>query len=102
MLAVINVTCRNRQEAAVIARALLKKKLVACVNIWPVDSIYWWKAKMVAGREAVLACKTTTRHVAAATRLIERLHSYEVPVITVEKITANIKALRWANEVTNH
>ncbi|OGY51474.1 MAG: hypothetical protein A2951_03100 [Candidatus Buchananbacteria bacterium RIFCSPLOWO2_01_FULL_56_15] len=102
MLVVINVTCRNRKEATVIARALLKKKLVACVNLAPVDSVYWWENKLVTSRETALACKTVARNVHAAMKLIEQLHSYGVPVITVEKVIANKKALDWAANVTNH
>ena len=102
MLVVINVTCRNRKEATVIARALLKKKLVACVNLAPVDSVYWWENKLVTSRETALACKTVARNVSAATKIIVQFHSYEVPVITVEKVIANKKALDWATNVTNH
>lgn len=98
----ISVTCKNKKEATAIARALLKKKLVACANLWPVGSIYWWKNKLVTSREVVLACKTTTRNVTAATKLIGPLHSYEVPVITVEKVTANKKAIQWATGVTKN
>lgn len=102
VIAVITVTCKNKREAAIMARALLKKKLVACANLWSVDSSYWWKNKLVTSREVMLSCKTVGRNVAAATKLIEQLHSYEVPVITVEKVAVNKKALKWATKVTNH
>ena len=102
MLSIITIPCRNKKEAVTIARALLKKKLIACANFWPADSIYWWKNKIVTSREVVLSCKTVARNVTATTKLIERLHSYETPVITVEKVASNKKALEWANEVLNH
>jgi len=56
----------------------------------------------VTDKEVALVCKTAARNVSAATKLIEQLHSYEVPVITVEKVIANKKALDWAANVTNH
>ena len=102
MLVSVSVTCKDKQEATAIGRALLKKKLVACVSLWPVESIYWWKNKLVTDKEVALVCKTAARNVSAATKLIEQLHSYEVPVITVEKVIANKKALDWATNVTNH
>jgi periplasmic divalent cation tolerance protein len=37
-------TCKDRRQAAAIAKALVKEKLAACVNIVPgVASIYVWK-----------------------------------------------------------
>ena len=41
------VTCKNKTEAKKISKHLLNKKLVACSNMFPVSSMYWWNKKIV-------------------------------------------------------
>ena len=45
---IVLVTCADLPEARKIARAVVEKKLAACVNILtiPVESIYSWKGKI--------------------------------------------------------
>lgn len=100
MLLLVEVSCKDKSEATKIAKTLLKKKLIACANFWPIDSSYWWKNKLVSSREVLLSCKTTARNAGPTKKLIEKLHSYEVPVIIIKKVEANSAALRWADQVT--
>ncbi|OGY45599.1 MAG: hypothetical protein A2731_02380 [Candidatus Buchananbacteria bacterium RIFCSPHIGHO2_01_FULL_39_8] len=99
MLVSISVTCKNKKEATKIASALLKKKLIACANIWPVGSIYWWQDKIQNTREVMLVCKSLKKNVSKIEKEIETLHSYEVPVIIVEVVNANKKCLDWIRAV---
>ncbi len=99
MLASISVTCENKTEAKKIARVLLKKKLIACVNIFDVESIYWWKGKMVNDQEALMILKTLPRNITRVKQEIISLHSYETPVVTIEKIKTNKEAQKWVREV---
>lgn len=102
MLLSIEVTCKNKPEAIKIAKALLKKKLVACVNIWPVDSLYWWQGKIATAKEVMLSCKSTSKHSTKIKQTITKLHSYEVPVIIIKKVEVNSSAECWANTVTQN
>ena len=99
MLVLIKVTCKNQAEAKKIASLLLKKKIIACANFWPVESMYWWRNKIASQPEIMLALKTTDKNLAAAKRLIAENHSYQVPVISVEKVTGNSAAERWLKSV---
>ncbi len=56
------VTCPTRTEARKIAKAILKDKLAACVNIiGGLESHYWWKGKLERTGEFLLLIKTTHR-----------------------------------------
>ena len=46
-------------EAESLARALLERRLVACVNIVPgIRSLYWWQGKLEDDGESLLVLKT--------------------------------------------
>jgi len=84
MVSVVYSTIGTLEDARKIARALVKEKLVACVNIIPkVDSIYRWQGKIEEGSECVLLAKTTERNVERTIQKIRELHPYEVPDIIV-------------------
>jgi periplasmic divalent cation tolerance protein len=84
MVSVLYSTTGSVEEAKKIARALVKEKLVACVNIIPkVESIYRWQGKIEECTECVLIAKTTERNVEQAIQKIKSLHSYDVPDIIV-------------------
>jgi len=79
---VVLVTTSSRKEGEEIARALVKEKLAACVNIVsPVTSIFSWKGKVCREREALLVIKTRRALFPRLTTRVKALHSYEVPEI---------------------
>ena len=54
------VTIDDPAKAAEIAKALVEKKLAACVNILPeIRSIYQWKGEICDDSERLLLIKTT-------------------------------------------
>lgn len=98
---VVLVTCANRAEARKIARALVGKRLAACVNIVAgrVESVYRWKGKVERAQEILLVIKTTRARYAALEREVRRLHSYETPEVIALPIAAGSKAyLDWVSE----
>ena len=98
---VVLVTCGSRREAARIARAVVTKRLAACVNITgaPVRSIYRWKGKVEQAREVLLLLKTSRKNLAALRREVERLHSYDVPEFIALPITGgNPRYLAWLGD----
>ena len=52
------ITHKNIEEARKIGEHLLKKKIVACVNYFPIDSAYWWKGKIKNSKEIVSLVKS--------------------------------------------
>lgn len=97
----IYITTGDEDEARRIGRTLVEERLVACVNILPIKSIYRWKGKIEEEGEAAMFLKTRAE---LAERVIERvkeLHSYEVPCIVslpIEK--GNPDYLKWIEEST--
>jgi periplasmic divalent cation tolerance protein len=71
-------------EAERIGRALVERRLCACVNILPgMISHYWWQGTIERGEEAVMIIKTRASladHVCAAVR---QMHPYSTPAIVV-------------------
>lgn len=96
----IYVTCSSKEEAESIGRTLVEERLVACVNI--IDSsksIYRWKGKIEAEKEAILFAKTTEERVPALIERVKELHSYECPCIVVLPILeGNKQYLEWMSE----
>ena len=95
-------TCKDRRQAASIARTLVKEKLAACVNIVPaVTSIYVWEGKLEEGREVLLIIKSRMALAAKLTARVKKLHSYSVPeVVTIPIASGNPDYLRWVREAT--
>ena len=53
---VVLITCSNLEEAEKIARAIVEKKLAACVNISSkIISIFWWENKVDKAEELLLS-----------------------------------------------
>ena len=94
---IVFVTCANAEEAAKIARALVNQRLAACVNISsPIRSIYRWQGKLSDDQEVMLVIKTARPLFDRVRRLVEKLHSYQVPeVVCLPIIDAAPNYLNW-------
>jgi len=96
MFILVYTTAGSRKEAVKIAQALIKEKLVACVNYFPIHSTYRWKGKIVSEREYALFCKTTKKNFSRVKHAIKRIHSYEIPaVVSIPLENGLADYLRW-------
>jgi len=99
----IHITCKNFQEAKKIGQALVKQKLAICVNIIKeANSIYWWQDKIIDEPESLLMLKTKKDKVNQAIKLINKLHSYNLPNISIyriDQVTPGIE--KWINKTLN-
>lgn len=78
-----------RTEAPGLARAVVERRLAACVNIVPeVRSIYRWQGAVHDDAEALMIMKTTADRFEALRRAVVDLHSYDVCEIIALPITA--------------
>jgi len=59
---IIVSTFPSKQSVTSIAKLLVKKKLVACVNITKISSIYTWKGKIENQNEYLALFKTTKKN----------------------------------------
>lgn len=77
---VVFVTASSTQEAGRLARAVVRRKLAACVNVLSgVQSWYWWEGKVTSGREALLVIKTLRSRLPRLYQTLKAQHSYQVP-----------------------
>lgn len=94
------ITASSKDEALNIGRALVEKKLAACVNVLDgMESLYWWEGKIATSREAVLIAKTDKKHVEPLIAMVKALHSYSVPcVLEIPIERGNSDYLKWLGE----
>jgi len=96
------IICKNKNEAKKISKHLLKKRLIACGNIIQnVESLYWWKGKIVNDKEVILLCKTKEKKFNEIKKEVEKIHSYEIPCILKINVKANEKYLKWLEGEVN-
>ncbi|HDH07427.1 MAG TPA: divalent-cation tolerance protein CutA [Candidatus Moranbacteria bacterium] len=91
----IYITNPSKKEAKKIAKHLLGKKLIACANIFSVDSLYHWKNKIADEREHILIAKTLSKNFEKIKKEVEKIHSYSIPCITKIPVESNNKYFKW-------
>src|SRR3989338_3526702 len=89
------VTFGSKKEAVKVSESLLQKKLIACANIFPIESAYWWERKIKKSKEVVAILKTTSSRVSRVKREILFHHSYQVPCITQISAEPNKEYASW-------
>ena len=76
-------------EAEAAGRALVERRLAACVNILPgMVSLYWWEGKVERGAEVVMIVKTRATLAEAVRVAVKAMHSYTTPAVLVLPIEA--------------
>jgi periplasmic divalent cation tolerance protein len=80
-LIAIFTTVDSLEEARVIAKTLVERKLVACAQISEIESFYTWKGEVHNDQEFRVLLKTTDAGYKAVETAIRDLHSYELPAI---------------------
>ena len=98
----ILTTAGSQEEARKIARALVERRLAACVNIVPgVESVYRWKDKVESAPEWLLVIKTAVAAFDRVRDTIKELHSYELPeCIAISIEGGSAEYLAWLGETT--
>jgi len=85
----VYTTYPSAVEAERAGRALVERRLCACVNILPgMVSLYWWQGKIDRSDEAVMIIKTRASLVEAVRGAVKAMHSYTTPAILVLPIEA--------------
>jgi periplasmic divalent cation tolerance protein len=71
-------------EAEQAGRALVERRLCACVNILPgMISHYWWQGTLERGEEAVMIIKTRASLADRVCAAVKQMHAYSTPAIVV-------------------
>jgi periplasmic divalent cation tolerance protein len=98
---IIISTYPNKKSITKIANELVKNKIIACVNITKISSIYSWQGKIENTSEYLALFKTTQKNKKSLKEKIKATHPYKVPEIAEINITSiNKSYLKWLVEST--
>jgi periplasmic divalent cation tolerance protein len=83
-------------EAEKAGRALVERRLCACVNIYPgMISYYWWQGVVERGGEVTMIVKTRVSLAEKVRAAVKEMHSFTTPailVIPLESVDADYHA----------
>jgi periplasmic divalent cation tolerance protein len=97
---VATTTTPGRPEADAIARALVERRLAACVQIMdPIHSCYRWEGAVHEEPELLLVIKSLDSLLPEIEAALSELHPYEVPELIAVPATGGSQAyLNWIRE----
>ncbi|HHV25269.1 MAG TPA: divalent-cation tolerance protein CutA [Methanosarcina sp.] len=95
MLGIVYITAGNMENASHIARELVSRRLAACVNMFPISSVYRWKEEVEEDNEIAMFVKTDSSRFEEIKRLVKSLHTYEMPAIIFWGIEGEQEYLDW-------
>lgn len=96
----IYITHKNIKEAKKVVSILLDKRLIACVNYFPIKSAYWWNGKIENSKEVVSIVKTRKENWKAVQEEAKKIHPYETPCIIKIEVEANKEYAEWIKKET--
>lgn len=99
-LILVYTTFSSEDEAKQIINILLENKFIACANLFPINSFFYWNNSIQRSQEFGCYLKSTDKKFEAITKTIQKYHSYEIPCILKMDIEANNLFKEWIeNEV---
>jgi periplasmic divalent cation tolerance protein len=77
---------------------LLEERLIACANIFPVESAYWWAGGITKEGEYVAVLKSADHCRDALEKRLLEIHPYETPCFLSIAVVANEAYEAWVND----
>jgi len=94
-------TYPNKESAKHTARFLVEDRLAACVQLFPVESVYSWKGEICDENEVMLFIKSKTVLFDKISAAIKESHTYEVPeIVQIQIGDGLLEYLNWIGECT--
>jgi periplasmic divalent cation tolerance protein len=99
--AIVMTTCGGKPEAELIATRLVEEHLSACVQMFPIESVYRWEGAVQQANEWMLFCKIKSNDYANVEAAIRATHTYSNPEIVEVGVETGAKAyLDWIASAT--
>jgi periplasmic divalent cation tolerance protein len=97
---IIITTAACEESAKKIAEVLVEKRLAACVQMFPVKSVYVWQGKVCKESEITLHIKSKASLFGMVSEAIKAHHSYQVPeIIQIPIADGSADYLKWIDEM---
>jgi periplasmic divalent cation tolerance protein len=94
-------TFPQKALAKKLAKVLIAENLIACANIFKLDSVYTWKSKLEETIEYGAFMKTRKELYGEVEKRILELHPYDCPeIIQIPISEGNSKYLSWIKNET--
>ena len=95
----IYTTCKDIEQAKNISKILLEKRLIACANFFPINSMYRWRENINQDNEIVLILKTVKEKFKEIEQEIKKIHSYDCPcILQLDVQEGNKEFLEWVKK----
>ncbi|MDR0197102.1 MAG: divalent-cation tolerance protein CutA [Oscillospiraceae bacterium] len=96
---IILTTYPDKASARKIAKLLVEKRLAACVQLFPIESVYSWKNEICEEKETMLFIKSRTELFGEISAAIKENHYHKVPEIVRVPIADGLPDyLKWIGE----
>ena len=94
-------TCADKETAKAIAKVLVETRLAACVQMFPIESVYLWRDKICDEGEIMLFIKSKAGLFDKISAAIKENLPYEVPEIILVPIEGGLpEYLNWIDDCT--
>lgn len=100
MILIVYTTHASIENAQSLVQQLINEHLIACANIFPIQSTYFWQAALQQEDEVVAILKTRPEYLNKLETAIKKLHTYELPCIVSWQAQANDDYEKWVYEQT--
>lgn len=88
------------EEAKNLGNNIIKQKIAACVDFWPITSCYSWEGSLKCVEQAMLLITTFESKLEEVNQIISENHAYSVPLIAgVDVRRINHPYKEWMMEV---
>lgn len=99
----VHTTVADADQARTLARAVVERRLAACVQVEPITSHFIWQGALREETEYRLVCKTSPQRVEALVQTLREMHPYDVPELSttaVEWVDADYA--QWVAHMCEH
>ncbi|MFF2079250.1 divalent-cation tolerance protein CutA [Kitasatospora sp. NPDC058162] len=98
---VVSTTHDAEHKARELAALVVRQRLAACAQVYPVRSVYWWDGEVQDAEEWRVDLKTRADLADKLAEFIGENHSYDTPeIIGVPVVTGSTAYLDWVNTET--
>jgi len=94
------ITAPDEKEAEKMGQMLVKERLAACANYFPIKSFFMWQGAYETEKEYVILAKTTEKRFDQIKKRVIEAHDYELPCIIKIPVEANEEYAKWVEERT--